>query len=312
MRVILLTGGTGFVGRHLRPTLRTNPVVLLGRKKPVLLDNEQWSYMDMAEPIAPEELAQGEVLCHLAFAMEEGRKNVTYNRHLLDAVNICPSIRQVVLMSSVSVYGEPTPSVIDEETSCTPFGEYAETKLACEKLWWEELREDCLLTVLRPSSVIGPGGIGLRLLIRDSLHRPIVGVAKRSVIYHRPPHFVAVSNVVAAVIFCLRHPQISSREVYVVSDDHQPENKSYAAMQDLVRDISGRNPLPGIPLPRWMVRVLKAITGRPRDSKGIFSSQKIHDRGFEDAVSLRAEVRRVLQSTEGFTSENVTSEVGDR
>lgn len=286
------------MGGHLRATLSQGRVILVNRKEPKLRANEQWRFVDLAEPIKPELLTSGKVLCHLAYSMTAGRQNVAYNRSLLGAVNACPSIEQVVLMSSTSVYGASDLAVVDEQSPCDPVGEYAETKLACEMVWRQGLREDCALTVLRPSEIVGPGGEGLQLLVRDAIHRPFLGVVKRSVLYHRPLHYVAVSNVVAAVHFCLRNGRNAVQEIYIISDDHQPENKSYAAMQDAVRLVSGRRPLPGVAMPRFMLRGLGRLKGRPLSMVQTFSSRKIHAVGFNDAKSLRDEVRCLVHSLE--------------
>lgn len=299
MTSFVLTGGTGFIGGHLRDALREESVVVLGRSKPRLSPNERWVYTDLAHFVSPEMLEGGEVLCHLAYSMSSGRKNLDYNRHLIDAVNLCPGVRHVVLMSSTSVYGDTPSSVVDEESPCTPVGEYAETKLACELAWREELRNDCALTVLRPSTVIGPNSVGLLSMIQDALRSPIRGPIKRSVLYHRSVHYVAVSNVVSSVLFCLRREKIANPEVFVVSDDHCPENKSYAAMQDAVRISSGRHPFPGLPVPQWVLPALGRLTGRPTlGLRRSFSSQQIHDAGFEDAVALYDEVKRTVHSFE--------------
>jgi UDP-glucose 4-epimerase len=297
---VLLTGGTGFIGSHLRPALQCREVVLLGRRKPVALgDNERWCYMDMAAPVPLEKLEGGEVLCHLAYSWTDGRKNIAYEQHLLETVNAVRSIKRVVLMSSAAVYGVTRSPVIDEESPRKPVGEYGEAKLACEVMWQERLRDDCLLTILRPTTVIGPGDVKLLPLIQDALRRPIIGPIKRSILYHRSVHYVAVSNVAAAVRFCLARPQASRQETYVVSDYHQPENKNYASMQDVMRVASGRRPFPGIAMPRWMLAVLGKVTGRPAlGVKQVFSSRKLHDAGFEDAISLYDEVRRVVENFE--------------
>jgi nucleoside-diphosphate-sugar epimerase len=298
---VAVTGGTGFVGSHLRAALHGTPVVLLGRREPGLMGNERWLRMDLAKPILPGGLDRTDVLCHLAYAMKDGRENVLHNRRLLDAVNANPNIRRVVLISSTSVYGASDAQLVDEESPCNPVGEYAETKLACETVWLEGLREDCGLTVLRPTEVVGPGGRGLLPLIRDALHRPVVAAVKRSLLYHRPLHYVAVSNVVAAVLFCLGRTRKAAREVYVVSDDHQPENRSYAVMQDAVRRIAGRRALPGVAMPRRVLPVLGKVTGRPLYPGQIFSSRRLHAAGFEDAAPLVEEVERLVRSVGGAT-----------
>lgn len=295
LMTVALTGGTGFIGGHLRSALHEEPVVLLGRRKPGLLDNERWCRTDMTHPISPEDLANVETLCHLAFSMEDLQANIRHNRHLLDAVNVCPNIRRVVLMSTTSVYGAAEGLVLDEESPCNPVGEYARVKLECEALWREGLREGCALVVLRPSEVIGPGGKGLLALIEDALRRPVLGAARRSLLYHRPLHYVAVSNVVAAVVFLLGLPQASARELYVVSGDDQPENRSYAAMQDAIREARGYRPLPGLGMPRWTLRALEKATGRKLATDRKFTSRKLRAAGFEDALPLREEVRRVVR-----------------
>jgi len=296
---VAVTGGTGFVGSHLRAALREAPLVLLGRGEPELLGNERWVRMDMAEPISGGGLDRVDALCHLAYAMQDGRRNVFYNRRLLDAVNVHPSVRRVVMVSSTSVYGASEVRLVDEESPCRPVGEYAETKLACEAVWREGLREDCELVVLRPTEVIGPGGRGLLTLIRDALNRPAVASIKRSLFYHRRLHYVAVSNVVAAILFCLRRPQGSPREVYVVSDDHQPENSSYAVMQDAVRRIVGRRALPGVAVPRRALPVAGALTGKPLGREQIFFARKLRAAGFRDEVPLLEEVERLVRSVGG-------------
>lgn len=268
---------------------------MLGRGKPELLPNEEWRHLDLAKYVAPEKLAGGDALCHLAYSMQAATKNVAYNQRLLEAVNASPGVRRVILMSSVSVYGRTRQPVVDEESVCEPVGEYPSTKLACEMVWREGLREDCELTVLRPAEVIGTGGKGMLTLIRDALHRPVVGTIKRSVLYRRPLHYVAVGNVVAAVLFCLRRRQDSQHEIFVVSDDHRPENRSYAVMQDLVRKLSGKRPLPGPATPRPLAKVLGRLTGRPIAEKRVFDSRKLHEAGFEDALSLEEEVRRLVE-----------------
>lgn len=295
MASILVTGGTGFVGDYLRKALEPKSVVLLGRREPILMPNEYWSYMDMSEPVSPDKLNGGQALCHLAYSMQDGQQNIAYNRRLLSAVNSCSSIRRVILMSSVSVYGNNNLPLVEEDNLCYPVGEYAKTKLACEMVWREGLRRDCELTVMRPTEVIGVGGKGLLPLIQDALERPLIGAIKRSVLYHRRLHYVAVSNVVAAVLFCLQRTQPSAQETFIVSDDYQPENQGYAVMQDLVRKLSGRRTLPGPAMPRLLLGALGKITGRPLGSQQIFDSRRIRAAGFADALILRDEVRRLMR-----------------
>lgn len=298
---VLITGGTGFVGGHLRPSLREREVVLLGRSEPALRENERWRHLDLSERVEREDLSGADVLCHLAYATQAGTANVGHNERLLRAVNDSPDIRRVVLLSTTSVYGAgATEGVLDEDSPCNPSGEYGNTKLECEMLWRDGLRCDCDLIVLRPSEIVGPGGRGLLPVVHDALERPLVGAVKRAVLYHRRLHYVAVANVVAAIRFALERPRSEAgrRELYVVSDDHQPENESYAAMQDAVRKLAGRRPLRGAALPRPLLRIVGDVVGRPLSSGYVYSSCRLRDAGFVGAPLIE-EVRRLVRSVGG-------------
>jgi nucleoside-diphosphate-sugar epimerase len=293
---VAVTGWSGFIGRHLRPLLADRPVWLLGRSRPdpAPVTGERWLPVDLAGPVSLAGLPDGTVLCHLAWAAAAGPGNLAHNRHLLDAVAASPGVARVVVLSSVSVYGLRASGQLDEASPCRPDSEYARTKLACERLWRERLRDDLPLTVLRPSTVVGPGGLTLRALTRDALDRPAVGILKKSLMGDRSVNFVAVSNVAAAISFVLDRPQRALRECYVVAEDHRPENASYAAMQDAVRRLAGRPPLPSLPVPGWAVRRLAAATGRPLDVRRTFSSRALRSAGYADARPLLDELRQVV------------------
>lgn len=283
------------MGSHLRQTLSDRPVHILARSRPRLQPNETWTEMDLVRSVSLS-TSTGSTLCHLAYARGDGARNIDYNMNLIDAVNSCPQIHHVLLMSSASVYGSHASGTVDETTSCDPRDEYSRTKLACEMVWSKHLRMDCGLTVLRPTEVIGPGGMGLVSLVRDALQRPVLGIAKRSLHRYRPVHFVAVRNVVAAVKFVLNRSAPTNRKTYVVSDDHQPENRSYAEMQDTVREIGGKPPLPSIFAPQWAMGAVGKMTNRPLTIRRAFSSDALHAEGFHDAVPLRDEVQRTVQA----------------
>jgi hypothetical protein len=135
----------------------------------------------------------------------------------------------------------------------------------------------------------------MRSLIRDALERPLVGAIKRSMLHYRSLHYAAVGNVVAAIIFCLRRVQASAQETFIIFEDYRAENKNYAAMQDLVRRLAGRRPLPGSAMPRPLLRELGKATGRPLETGKVYSASKIHDAGFRNAVSLEDEVRQLVR-----------------
>lgn len=299
--VVALTGGTGALGRHLRRALSDRAVVLLSRRDPDAGPNERWGPADLAGPVRLPDLPPGSAVCHLAYAMADGRRNLDYTRHLVDAVNDCSNVAHVVLVSSLSVYGLGTPGRLDEESPCQPDSDYGRTKLACEQLWTTGLRDTCRLTILRPGAVLTPGGPALRRLAHDAVARPLRGTLKRALLRRSSVHFVAVDNVVAAITFVLRIPGDPRHRVFLVSDDHYPENATYAAMQDAVRSAHGLPPLPEIPVPDRLVRALGRAVRRPLGVRRTFSSRALHAAGCRDAVELREQVELVAGATRSLT-----------
>lgn len=275
---VVVTGASGLIGRRLRPELSDRPVILLGRRKVDLQPNETWEHVDLALPVRLPQLPSGSSLCHMAYAMDEHEANLTYTHHAIDAVNECPSIDHVVMMSSVSVYGASTAGLIDEETTLRPDIAYARTKAACDQAWLVRLRPDCRLTVLRPTTVIASDGPALDALVNDALHHPARSVAKRMLQYRNTVHFITVDTVVAATRFALDR-EGQRREIFIVSDDDAPENSSYAAMQHTVRDILGRRPLRTPVLPAVLERPLGRILHKPLGVRRTFSSAKLMQAG---------------------------------
>jgi nucleoside-diphosphate-sugar epimerase len=298
---VAITGASGILGRHLRPALCDRPVILLGRRRLELERHETWAPFDLRGPVDLPVLPPGSALCHLAYAMAEGERNIDYTRDAIDAVNRSSSVDHVVMLSSASVYGADTAGSIDEDTPLRPDNDYACTKAACDGAWLQLLRPDCRLTVLRPTSILAPDGPAIETLARDAVHYPLRGSVKRALQHRNSVHFVAVDNVVAAVRFVLDRAG-ARREIFVVSDDDASENASYAAMQDFVRAQLGRAPLRTLPLPRLLERPVGAVLGKPLGVRRTFSAARLADAGFVRPARLGDELALTVrkQSSQAF------------
>lgn len=292
---VAITGASGLIGRHLRPAMRDRPVTLLGRRPLQPETHETWAPFDLGGPVDLPSLSPGSALCHLAYAMTEGERNVDYTHRAIEAVNRSPSIEHVVMMSSASIYGASAGGVIDEDTRLRPNSPYARTKAACDRAWQELLRPDCRLTVLRPTSVIAPDGTGMDVLIRDALHHPLRGAVKKTLQRRSSVHFVAIDTIVAAVRFVLDRP-VGAREIFVVSDDDDArENASYAAVQDHVRSLLGRRPLRAPPLPRPLQGPIGMVLGKPLGVRRTFSMARLSAAGFVAPLPLHEVLERTVR-----------------
>jgi len=143
---VYVTGGTGFVGRHLRSTLNAEdlPVTVLARSGSQLeaFSNETIERGDITEPSTLSPIDQ-DVVIHLAAqtsltrALESPRHTWTVNAD--GTLNVLEKARagvpdRFIYVSSASVYGQPNYLPIDEGHPTEPVDPYGASKLAGEAL----------------------------------------------------------------------------------------------------------------------------------------------------------------------------------
>ncbi|MCK4391526.1 SDR family NAD(P)-dependent oxidoreductase [Candidatus Bipolaricaulota bacterium] len=253
---ILVTGGSGFIGRHL-----VNALLSLG-KQVVILDNLFTALNKEAPPgtmlvqadvrdyrkIA--EVAKGvELIFHLA-ANASGAVSIEDPRYDLETnamgtfnvleVALSARVKRFVYVSSASVYGRPQRFPMDEEHPTRPFMPYGASKLAGE-LFCHSFFETYGLPVVvaRPFCVYGPGENPKLALVEVSRylrwhlnHRPIqvVGDPER-----KTRDFVHVSDVVQGLL--LIADQANPGEVFNLGSG---EEISMRELTEVIGSVTGR------------------------------------------------------------------------
>jgi UDP-glucose 4-epimerase len=143
---VYITGGTGFVGRHLRSALNAEdlPVTVLARSGSQLeaFSNETIERGDITEPSTLSPINQ-DVVIHLA-AQTSLRRALESPRHTWavnadGTLNVLEKARagvpdRFIYVSSASVYGQPNYLPIDEGHPTQPVDPYGASKLAGEAL----------------------------------------------------------------------------------------------------------------------------------------------------------------------------------
>jgi nucleoside-diphosphate-sugar epimerase len=275
---LLVTGATGFVGRHLVPALEraghslTLPVRDSGAKarlpKPVVANQRRVLVLgDIDEQTDwREALQDSDAVLHLAArahlldhrAKDEDafmRVNARGTSRLVQQ-SIDAGIGRFILMSSIGAVTASSDSVVTLDTPCTPETPYGRSKLAAERALIDHSRgTNMAWTILRPTLVYGPGNPGnmgrLVALVRRGLPLPLGAVANRR-------SFTFVENLVAATITSLSD-QNAAGAVFLLGDGDD------LSTAELIRRIAGltgsRARLVSVPMPllRGVARTTEAF-----------------------------------------------------
>jgi GDP-4-dehydro-6-deoxy-D-mannose reductase len=187
----LVTGASGFVGRHLLGHLRANGDDAVG------VDRE-CDVTDVKSVLAVLESVQPDAIYHLAALTAVGaswsnpveytRVNVLGTKNVLDAAHEVVPAASVVIVSSADVYGVVAPEDLPlvETFRVAPANPYASSKVEVEHVARDLVRErNQRIVIARPFNHVGPGqstdfvvpAIANRLLqaVADGVDEIVVG-----------------------------------------------------------------------------------------------------------------------------------------
>ena len=270
---VLVTGATGFVGRHLcRMLIEAGHEVTAAVRAEPSPPLDGVTVIDVGELTAGtlwrEALAGQDAVVHLAARthvmhetasnpeMAYRRMNVEVTRRLATECTLL-GIKRIVFMSSIKVNGEATPTGRPYTAADTPAPEdaYGRTKLSAEKeLAIATEGTSTELTILRPPLVYGPGVKGnfekLMRAVAAGTWLPLGMIDnRRSLIY--------VENLCSALIRCLESGDAAGR-TYLVSDS---EDLSTTSLVRRIAAALGVRPRL-LPVPAALLKLAGRLTGK--------------------------------------------------
>ncbi len=293
-RAVLITGASGFIGRHLVAGLARGGVRVVAASRQPLSDvpaGVEWCELpDLANAGANNadrfrKLVSGcDAVIHLAGLAHAGhvRPDEDYRAINVDATRTLAvaareaGVRRFILMSSVRAQAGPSAvGVIDEICKAEPTDAYGRSKLAAEQVVAATLDGTATDWVaLRPVLVYGPGVGGnmasLIRLARLPLPLPLAGLSSRRSI-------LAIANLTGAVAHALQ-PATPAGRCYLVAD------RGAIAIGDMIAAMrSGLGRKPGlVALPPSVLSALLMGLGHGADVARLLGSLEV------DTARLRA------------------------
>ena len=181
MPKILITGAAGFIGQLLAERLLSEPqyeLVLTDMIQPPIPTTAKYrsnarsvktdlcNHSELQSLVSPPKPLDAAILLH--GIMSSGAEanfdlgmqvNLSATASLLDRFRALPSPIRVLYASSLAVYGQPLPAVIDETVLPTPEGSYGTQKLMCEALINDYTRRGFIdgLSLRFPTISVRPG-----------------------------------------------------------------------------------------------------------------------------------------------------------
>ncbi len=221
----LVTGGSGFFGRHLCRRLREK--------------GEDVRVLDLKEPEADVEFVKGDVrnfsrvekcfrkvdtVFHLASLLPQSgtTENEVYSVNCSGTENVLRAAlrrnARVIHVSSSSVFGVPKKVPYSEDDEKNPIGSYGKSKLDAEKLCMRYCGKGLDATVLRPMTLVGPGIYGVFRMCLDFIKKsypiPVLGDGENRL------QFLSVHDAADACVLAER--KRASGEIFNIGSDNVP------------------------------------------------------------------------------------------
>ena len=258
MKIISITGGTGFVGSRLIERLKqTNSEVSRLRREMHLNGGPEWCIekkFDVVIHTAARVHVMNEMASDPLVAFRMANVEATLN---LARKAAAVGVKRFVFISSVKVNGEFTPPgrAFTEADAPNPQDAYGLSKHEAEQ-GLRQLATDTGMEVviIRPPLVYGPGVKANFAALMRAVQRgwplPLGAV-------HNQRSLVALDNLVDFIVTCISHPQ-AANQTFLVSDGQD------LSTTELVRGMAHAAGVPArlLPMPVWALQAGATLLGK--------------------------------------------------
>lgn len=294
----LVSGATGFVGRHLCQRLqsRGDTVIALSRSGASLPGGAPTLAIDLAQSMPGNDVLQGvEVVFHLAGIAHQQAPEAAYaalnEKATLELARRCAAagVARFVFLSSVKAMGAPAGSGERSEAECTPPTDfYGRSKCRAEKALMAEFAAGQMsVIILRPALVYGGSAKGNLALLAKGIKAGLP----------RPPELgarsmVAVDDLVDLLCIVAREP-VQAVQIWIVTDG---QHYSTRLVYDQLRAAAGKGVgIAWLPTAGWRAAaaLLDCQPGRAREATfdKLFGTELYSNRAVLESTSWRPRLR---------------------
>jgi len=257
---ILITGSTGFIGRHLAKRLaktKNNIFCLLRSEKKAqkyLPKNVKLIYQDIRDygglknklnfPI--------DIIFHCAGYVSNRNRERLEEINVVGTKNICKlalesKIKKLVYISSVAVISANSEVPLKEDLDYRASNIYGESKIRAEKIVLDYREKGLKVAILRPCMVYGedePHLLKILLFLLKFRLYPILGVGENKF------HLVYVESIVDSMIYAADNESFTEEPVFIVDREVLSHRE---VMNIMARAIGALAP---ITLPKFLIPVV--------------------------------------------------------
>jgi nucleoside-diphosphate-sugar epimerase len=303
--VVLVTGASGFIGRHIAPALARNGWIVRGAvRRPTGATEEV--LIDGIGPATDWQAALADVDAVVHLAARVHHQHEDHAVELYRNVNIEGTLhlarqaaragaRDFIFISTVLVHGRSNDgrAPFREDDVPTPRGLYGTSKAAAET-GLNHLAQDSAMrvTVIRPPLIYGDGAKGNFALLEKAvglgIPMPFADVDNRRA-------FLSVENLASFVLHRLSHPTGDKFQIFLVADDEQVSTPDFIERLAKAAGKSARL----FHMPRPLLRALLKVSGRKEANDSLLGSleldlSKAASTGWRPPLTLDEGLQRAL------------------
>lgn len=300
---ILITGATGFIGRHLAKKLAdsNNLIFCVVRKtsNTALLPSQvKLIYADITDPKSLDKIHEKiDYIFHCAAYVNDKNRKKLFNVNVYGTQNICElalklGIERMIYLSSVAVVAGNTQTPLTEDLPYCATNIYGESKIAAEKIVIAYRKAGLKVAIVRPPMIYGEGEPHMMKKLLFFLRHRLLFLINNG---NAKQHLAYVSNVVDAMTFALTQDKCLSKPFFVADS----EVLTFNEITSIMAKAMGAKPPLNLPTPLTPILTNIPYFGKKLKfflKDRVYSIERLASFGFKPSYSIEKSLMHSVKS----------------